>query len=80
MFVPTTGTINGLSPFTNYTCTILVTTVMDGPMSDPITVRTNESGIARELVNSSVVLKFFIMLPNDCLQLHILQSLTQLLV
>ena len=40
----TMGTINELSPFTNYTCTVLATTVMNGPMSDPITVRTAESG------------------------------------
>ena len=58
----TTGTVNGLSPFTNYTCTILATTVIAGPMSDPITVRTDESGIARELVNSSAVLKLFFLM------------------
>ena len=62
MFTPTTGTINGLSPFTNYTCTILVTTVMAGPMSDPITVRTNESGIARELVKSLVVFYLYFLM------------------
>ena len=44
MFTGTMGTINELSPFTNYTCTVLATTVMDGRMSGPITVRTAESG------------------------------------
>ena len=44
MFTDTMGTIRGLSPFTDYTCTVLATTVMDGQDSDPITVRTDESG------------------------------------
>ena len=39
------GTIDGLSPFTNYTCTVLATTVTEGPTSDPISVRTAESGM-----------------------------------
>ena len=32
---------------------------MDGPMSDPIAIRTNESGITKELINLSAVLKLF---------------------
>ena len=45
MFTSTMGTISELRPFTNYTCTVLATTVMDGPVNDPVTVRTAESGM-----------------------------------
>jgi len=38
------GTVTGLSPFTVYSCTILASTVADGPMSDPLVVRTAEEG------------------------------------
>ena len=39
------GTVDGLTPFTNYNCTIYtVIMTVDGPMSDPIIVRTAEAG------------------------------------
>ena len=41
------GTITELAPFTNYSCTILATTVLPGPMSDPIYIRTLELGIVK---------------------------------
>ena len=40
------GTVDQLSPFTNYSCTIhAVTMTIVGSMSDPIVVRTAEAGI-----------------------------------
>ena len=42
----TTGIVNGLSPFTEYTCAVFAFTVLPGPMSDPIIVVTaQQSGI-----------------------------------
>ena len=39
------GSVDGLSPFTNYSCTIhAVIMTFDGPMSNPIVVRTAEAG------------------------------------
>ena len=39
------GTVDELSPFTNYSCTIhVVTMTIVGVMSDPIVVRTAEAG------------------------------------
>ena len=41
----TMGTVDGLTPFTNYNCTIhTVIMTVDGPMSDYIVVRTAEAG------------------------------------
>ena len=38
-------TVDGLSPFINYNCTIYtVIMTFDGPVSDPIVVRTAEAG------------------------------------
>ena len=39
------GIVTGLSPFTNYSCTLFAVTVTNGPVSDPIIVRTAEAGI-----------------------------------
>ena len=40
----TMGSVDGLSLFTNYSCTIhTVIMTFDGPMSDPIIVRTAEA-------------------------------------
>jgi len=39
------GTVSGLDPFTDYSCTIFATTVADGPVSDPFVVRTAEGGV-----------------------------------
>ena len=39
------GTVTGLSPFTDYSCTIFAITVADGPMNDPIVERTAEGGV-----------------------------------
>ena len=39
------GTATDLSPFTYYSCTIFATTVADGPMSDPVVVRTAQAGM-----------------------------------
>ena len=41
------GTIAGLVPFTEYSCTIYAFTVLSGPLSDPINVTTLQSGITR---------------------------------
>ena len=51
------GTITGLSPFTEYGCTVLATTVSPGPVSDLTNVTTLESGMLRVaiLVNHSNV-------------------------
>ena len=39
------GSVDDLSPFTNYSCTIhTVIMTFDGLMSDPIVVRTAEAG------------------------------------
>ena len=39
------GSVDDLSPFTNYSCTIhAVIMTFDGLMSDPIVVRTAEAG------------------------------------
>ena len=39
------GTVDELSPFTNYSCTVhAVTMTIVGSMSDPIVVRTAEAG------------------------------------
>ena len=47
------GTVDELSPFTNYNCTVhAVTMTIVGSMSDPITVRTAEAG--EVLVNKVV--------------------------
>ena len=41
----TMGTVDELSPFTNYSCTVhAVTMTIVGSMSDPIVVRTAEAG------------------------------------
>ena len=41
----TMGTVNELSPFTNYSCTVhAVTITIIGSMSDPVVVRTAEAG------------------------------------
>ena len=41
----TVRTVDGLSPFTNYSCTVYaVILTSDGLMSDPIVVRTAEAG------------------------------------
>ena len=37
-FTNTMGIVSGLSPFTEYSCTISAFTVSLGPQSDPITV------------------------------------------
>ena len=37
-------TLDEFKPFTNYTCTLHAVTVLDGPLSDPITVTTAEQG------------------------------------
>ena len=39
------GTVAGLSPFTDYSCTIFATTVADGPISNPVVERTAEGGV-----------------------------------
>ena len=42
----TTGTITGLTPFTEYSCRISAFTVLPGPMTDPaVNVTTSQSGI-----------------------------------
>ena len=41
-------TISGLSPFTEYSCTVFASTVQPGPMSEPTTVRTSEAGIVTQ--------------------------------
>jgi len=38
------GTVTGLSPFTEYSCTIHAVTVAEGPVSDPVVARTAEAG------------------------------------
>ena len=38
----TTETITELYPFTNYTCMLYATTVLNGPETDAITIRTAE--------------------------------------
>ena len=40
----TMGTVTGLSPFTEYSCTIHAVSVADGPVSDPAVVTTTEAG------------------------------------
>ena len=47
------GTITELAPFTNYSCRILATTVLPGPMSDPVNIRTLESGIVKSYSGTS---------------------------
>jgi len=39
------GIVTGLSPFTDYSCTIFAVTVAEGPVSDPLVVRTAEGGL-----------------------------------
>ena len=39
------GTVSGLGPFTEYSCTIHAVTGSDGPVSDPVIVRTPEAGM-----------------------------------
>ena len=39
------GSVTGLSPFTDYSCTIHAVTVVDGPVSDPVIARTAEAGM-----------------------------------
>ena len=52
------GTVDELSPFTNYNCTIhAVTMTIVGSMSDPIVVRTAEAG---EMLVNKVVYNNFI--------------------
>jgi len=47
------GTVSGLSPFTDYSCTIFATTVADGPVSDPfVVVRTAEAGKGAKFCSS----------------------------
>ena len=41
----TMGTVSGLGPFTDYSCTIHAVTGSDGPVSDPVIVRTPEAGM-----------------------------------
>lgn len=36
--------ITGLHPFTYYTCTLHATTVLNGPVTNPVSVRTEEQG------------------------------------
>ena len=40
----TSQTIGGLIPFTDYTCELYAATVLNGPTTDPVTVRTAEQG------------------------------------
>ena len=40
--INTTGSVTGLIPFTNYTCVLYATTVLDGPATGGITIRTEE--------------------------------------
>ena len=40
----TTEMLGNLKPFTSYICTLHAITVSDGPLSDPITVKTSEQG------------------------------------
>ena len=69
----TAGTVDKLSPFTEYTCTIFAFTVLPGPMSDNITVATaQQSGITN---HSATVNNTY----HD-LQLPILQSSMQSLL
>ena len=70
-FANAPGTVDGLSPFTEYTCTISASTVSPGPVSDPITVRTAQSGMARSWFMDCIVCKLY------CQQILVLQSLTQ---
>ena len=70
-FTNASGTVDGLSPFTEYACTISASTVSPGPVSDPITVRTAQSGIAGSWFMGCIVCKLY------CQQLLVLQSLTQ---
>ena len=52
------GTVDGLSPFIIYNCTIhVVIMTSDGSMSDPIVVRTAEAGKSYYLL-SAIYLKF----------------------
>ena len=69
----TTGTVDRLSPFTEYICTIFAFTVLPGPMSDPIAIKTaQQSGIT----NHSVTVNN----TYHDIQLPILQSSTQSLL
>ena len=45
----TSQTIGGLIPFTNYTCELYAATVLNGPTTDPVTVRTAEQGILHKI-------------------------------
>ena len=38
-------TVSNLTPFTSYNCTLHAVTVSDGPLSDPVVVKTAEHGI-----------------------------------
>ena len=38
------GAVTGLSQFTEYSCTIHTVSMADGPVSDPVVVRTTEAG------------------------------------
>ena len=40
----TSLTFGGLIPFTDYTCALYTSTLLNGPSTDPITVRTAEQG------------------------------------
>ncbi|XP_065905061.1 uncharacterized protein [Dysidea avara] len=55
------GTVTGLHPFTDYSCTVQGVTVADGPVSNPVVVKTTEAAprapmiIAVTAINSSTV-------------------------
>ena len=53
------GTVTGLSPFTDYSCTIFAVTVTNGPVSDPVIVRTAEAGIVVNHVQVYCVLTIY---------------------
>ncbi|XP_065904304.1 receptor-type tyrosine-protein phosphatase delta-like isoform X2 [Dysidea avara] len=46
------GTVAGLSPFTDYSCTIFATTVADGPISNPVVERTAEGVPDPPMINN----------------------------
>ena len=45
----TSQTIGGLIPFTEYTCELYAATVLNGPATDPVTIRTAEQGIVNTI-------------------------------
>ena len=54
----TMKTIDDLRPFTSYNCTLHAVTVSDGPLSDPITVTTDEQGIQLEMCTANYAIVF----------------------